>query len=78
MLNTHTLHKLLLTEKSSQGTPQMSITLENWFISTYQLVGDQSTASPTEQLSFTYERITIQNLVTGVSFCYDRIKRMKC
>jgi type VI protein secretion system component Hcp len=77
MLSTH-IPKLLLTEKNSQGIPQMAIKLQNVVTSTYQLVGDQSTATPIEQLSFAYERITITNLITGVFFCFDKQTRARC
>jgi type VI protein secretion system component Hcp len=72
------INTVLLTEKNSQGVPQMSVKLEKVLASTYQLVGNQSDASPVEQLSFAYGRITIKNLVTGVSFCYDRQSRTRC
>jgi len=70
--------ELMLTEKNFQNAPQMSIHLEFTQASTYQLVGSESNAAPIEQLSFSYGKITITNLVTGASFCYDRRSHTKC
>lgn len=71
---------LVLTEHSAgvPPTPLMQITLSTVRAASYQLVGDQSTASPTEQLMFVFGKITIQNLVNGARFCYDVVKRVKC
>lgn len=70
---------LLLTEHNGQtGTPLMSLKLEKAVAINYQLVGDQSTASPSEQLTFDYARITITDLINGVHFCYDKTQRKMC
>ena len=70
--------ELMLTEKNSQNVPQMSIHLQFTQASTYQLVGSESNATPIEQLSFSYGRITITNLVTRTSFCYDKRTHTTC
>jgi len=71
---------LVLTEHSAgfPPTPIMAITLEKARAVSDQLVGDQSTATPTEQLTVAFGRILIQNLVNGARFCYDAALRMKC
>jgi type VI protein secretion system component Hcp len=67
-----------LTETDVKGVPSMTIQLADVVATNYQLVGDQASAAPAEKLSFAFARITITDVSTGATFCWDTRLRTPC
>jgi len=63
--NTATLTQL------NGGTPVMTVQMKSVTVTNYNLDGSSAGSSPTEMMNFGFSQITITDVLTGSSVCWD-------